>query len=124
MGETREYVAALTGLRGIAACWVFLFHFPALHTQDRLGLSASGPGEFLQTFMDMGFAGVNMFFVLSGFLLTLPFANAAIEGSPRPNLGRYFKRRLLRVFPAYWAQLAIILAIGAWMITWRPLGSG
>jgi peptidoglycan/LPS O-acetylase OafA/YrhL len=59
--------------------------------------------------------------VLSGFLLTLPFARAALEGSPPQARLLYFKRRFMRVFPAYYAQLFLILAIGSWFVTWRPL---
>ena len=62
----------------------------------------------LQTPIGFGFAGVDVFFVLSGFLLALPFARHALGAGPRPRLGRYFRRRLLRVFPAYYAQLAIL----------------
>ena len=61
------------------------------------------------------------FFVLSGFLLTLPFARFALTGKKHPSLVRYYKRRLLRVFPAYYAQLFIILVTGAWFVTWKPL---
>jgi peptidoglycan/LPS O-acetylase OafA/YrhL len=120
----RPYVASLTGLRGIAAFWVFLFHFPPLHPADRAALASTGAGQSLQTVMDMGFAGVYLFFVLSGFLLAQPFASAALQGRHRPALRRYFKRRVLRVFPAYWAQLIIILAAGAWFVTWRELSPG
>jgi peptidoglycan/LPS O-acetylase OafA/YrhL len=38
-----------------------------------------------------------------------------------PDRKRYFMRRFLRVFPAYYAQLLIILLAGAWFVTWRPL---
>ena len=70
----------------------------------------------LQTPIGFGFAGVDVFFVLSGFLLALPFARHALGAGPRPHLGRYFRRRLLRVFPAYYAQLAILLAAH---LVWR-----
>lgn len=78
-------------------------------------------GKILQFPLAFGFAGVDLFFVLSGFLLTLPFARATLSGSEPPPLTKYYKRRLLRVFPAYYAQLAIILVVGAWFITWKPL---
>jgi len=71
--------------------------------------------------LGLGFAGVDLFFVLSGFLLSLPFAEASLNGRPAPSKKRYFARRLLRVFPAYYAQLLIILIVGAWFVTWRPL---
>jgi peptidoglycan/LPS O-acetylase OafA/YrhL len=121
--DGREYVAALTGLRGIAAFLVFLFHYSALHPGIRLDLSVPVIGYFLQLPLGLGFAGVDLFFVLSGFLLALPFARASLSGQPAPNRVKYFKRRLLRVFPAYYAQLLIILIIGAWFVTWKPLST-
>ena len=119
--QSREYVASLTGLRGVAAMFVFLFHYGALNPGIRLDLSTPVIGHVLQFPLGFGFAGVDMFFVLSGFLLSLPFARAALNNSDRPPTRSYYKRRLLRVFPAYYAQLTIILLVGAWFVTWKPV---
>ena len=116
----RRYIASLTGMRGIAAFLVFLYHYEALHPGIRLDLAVPLIGSILQFPLGFGFAGVDIFFVLSGFLLTLPFARAALTEDQGPQLSRYFKRRILRVFPAYYAQLFIILAIGGWFVTWTP----
>lgn len=124
MSETpvdRRYIASLTGLRGIAAFSVFLFHYAALHPGIRLDLSIPVLGYFLQLPLGLGFAGVDLFFVLSGFLLSLPFARASLAGTPQPAVRRYLSRRLLRVFPAYYAQWAIIMLAGAWFVTWKTL---
>ena len=117
---SRRYIAALTGLRGVAALFVFLYHYEALHPGIRLDLLIPWLGVVLQFPLGLGLVGVDMFFVLSGFLLALPFARAALDLGPKPALPRYFKRRLLRVFPAYYAQLFIILLLGAWFVNWRP----
>jgi peptidoglycan/LPS O-acetylase OafA/YrhL len=116
----RQYIASLTGMRGIAAILVFLYHYEALHPGIRLDLAVPLIGKILQFPLGFGFAGVDIFFVLSGFLLTLPFARAALTENQGPPLSRYFKRRFLRVFPAYYAQLFVILAIGGWFVTWTP----
>ena len=118
----RQYIASLTGLRGIAAVLVFLYHYEVLHPGIRLDLAVPWIGKILQFPLGFGFAGVDIFFVLSGFLLSLPFARAATGKQPLPPFGPYFRRRLLRVFPAYYAQLFIILAVGGWFVTWQPLG--
>jgi peptidoglycan/LPS O-acetylase OafA/YrhL len=119
--RSHGYIASLTGLRGIAAFSVFLFHYSALHPGIRLDLSVPLVGFFLQMPLGLGFAGVDLFFVLSGFLLSLPFAGASLALNARPSTGHYLKRRLSRVFPAYYAQLLIILLASAWFVTWKPL---
>jgi peptidoglycan/LPS O-acetylase OafA/YrhL len=119
--QARHYVASLTGLRGIAALFVFIYHYGYFNPGIRLDLTIPVIGKALQFPLGFGFAGVDLFFVLSGFLLSLPFARATLSRSAHPPLTQYYKRRLLRVFPAYYAQLAIILILGAWFITWRPL---
>ena len=119
--QSRDYVASLTGLRGVAALSVFLYHYGALNPGIRLDLSVPIIGQALQFPLGFGFAGVDLFFVLSGFLLALPFARATLSNSHQPAFGTYYKRRLLRVFPAYYAQLAIILVFGTWFITFKPV---
>jgi peptidoglycan/LPS O-acetylase OafA/YrhL len=119
--KDRQYIASLTGLRGVAALLVFLYHYEVLHPGIRLDLAVPVIGKALQFPLGFGFAGVDIFFVLSGFLLTLPFALAAVSQQPLPPLKPYFKRRFLRVFPAYYAQLFIILAVGGWFVIWKPL---
>jgi len=116
----RQYIASLTGMRGFAALLVFLFHYEALHPGIRLDLTVPILGRVLQFPLGFGYTGVDIFFVLSGFLLTLPFASAALRPEPGPDLSHYFKRRFLRVFPAYYAQLLLILLIGGWFVAWVP----
>lgn len=115
-----HYFASLTGLRGIAAILVFLHHYDALNPGIRLDLMIPYIGTILQFPLGFGFTGVDVFFVLSGFLLGLPFARAALDAGPPIALGSYFKRRVLRVFPAYYAQLFIILIFTTWFVTWQP----
>ncbi|HZN77602.1 MAG TPA: acyltransferase [Micromonosporaceae bacterium] len=55
--------------------------------------------------------GVAIFFVLSGFLLFRPFAEAASRGGRRPGFGRYLWRRALRILPAYWLVVTAALVL-------------
>lgn len=116
-----RYVEALTGLRGIAALFVFLFHYLYFNPDVQLGESVPIVGLLLQFPFDFGFMGVDLFFVLSGFLLSLPFARWALGAAGRVDLKRYFARRLLRVFPAYYFQFAVIFVVGAWFLTYQPM---
>ena len=111
MREDARHYPALTGLRGWAALWVFLYHAWVFATPRQITVEL---GDFvlnLTPFLSIGGAGVSIFFVLSGFLLGLPFAEwqAGLRG--RPALGRYLFRRVARVFPAYYAQLAVLLIV-------------
>jgi peptidoglycan/LPS O-acetylase OafA/YrhL len=55
--------------------------------------------------------GVTLFFVLSGFLLFLPFATAALREQPRPAFAAYLRNRALRILPAYWFVLLFVALV-------------
>jgi peptidoglycan/LPS O-acetylase OafA/YrhL len=54
-------------------------------------------------------SGVAIFFVLSGFLLFRPFVLARATGTKNPSVGRYLLRRALRILPAYWLVVVVVL---------------
>jgi peptidoglycan/LPS O-acetylase OafA/YrhL len=97
-------IDGLTGLRGYAALWIMLFHSLTIITPF-YGTAKKYPFT--------GIIGVDMFFVLSGFLLFIPFADALIAEIPIPDTSimYYFKKRFLRIFPAYYAQIAILAGL-------------
>ncbi|MEO6689636.1 MAG: acyltransferase [Dokdonella sp.] len=118
----RDYFPGLTGLRGIAACWVMLFHLWMQAAQPSVILL----GLDLTPVFSCGYLGVDLFFVLSGFLLGLPFLAWANRTRSFPNLVQFWKRRCLRVLPAYYIQLAILIVAGftvsgVWPIDLRQL---
>ena len=85
------YRPDIDGLRALAICAVLVFHaFPALL-----------PG---------GFAGVDVFFVISGYLITRVLAQELATG--RLRLGRFYARRVRRIVPALALVLAAVYAIG------------
>ncbi len=109
----RDYVRGLTGLRGFAALWVFLYH-AWVYAEPRLMTVSLGSVTIdLTPLFSTGWAGVDFFFVLSAFLLALPFAHWACGEGDYPSIPRYIGRRFKRIFPAYWAQLAVLLALAA-----------
>ncbi len=61
--------------------------------------------------------GVQLFFVLSGFLLCLPYVRAMQFGLPFPSTWAFYKRRALRILPAYWATLAVMALLES--VKWR-----
>lgn len=110
-----SHLDVLTGIRGWAALWVFLYHAWSLSGYPDFTVVLAGVTLDFTPLVSMGLAGVTIFFVLSGFLLAIPFAEWQSGLRQRPALDRYFLRRVMRVFPAYYAQLAILLLIAAWV---------
>jgi peptidoglycan/LPS O-acetylase OafA/YrhL len=95
--------AALDGLRGIAILMVLFNHFmPDLNYEGRHLL------QWTSNLAQSGWAGVDLFFVLSGFLITGILLDA--KGQPR-GLFNFYVRRVLRIFPVYYLTLFVIFAI-------------
>ncbi len=111
---------ALTGLRGFAALWVLLFHVFALSGTPALHF---GPLHY-GIFFALGLNGVDVFFCLSAFLLTMPYARWRYGVADRPDTTRYLLRRVLRIYPAYLFQLFTLLAIAAVFGYGRTLSLG
>ena len=110
------YLPELESLRGIAIILVYAFHTDGLvHF-----LMPDRPLPALPlALVRGGNTGVDLFFVLSGFLLGLPFVHEA-HGGRRVDLGRYFARRALRILPLYWTAVLVVTAVTA--VEWRDLG--
>ncbi len=98
---------ALHGVRGLAILLVLIYHV-ALSVPERYQLSTSWfqPGR-------IGWCGVDLFFVLSGYLIT----DILLHTRER---ARYFEgfysRRALRIFPLYFLAIAVVAALG---VVWR-----
>jgi peptidoglycan/LPS O-acetylase OafA/YrhL len=104
------YFPALTGVRGIAALLVLMLHAWQFAGAPNLALPLPGFRLDLTPLFKCGYFGVDLFFVLSGFLLSTPFHRAFLAGAARPSLRTFWNHRCRRVLPAYWAQLAILAA--------------
>lgn len=93
-------IKALTGLRFVAAAWVVLFHFRPM-------LREAWPGLFdaLAPVLNCGAQGVDLFFILSGFVLTWNYLDRMGPSfSARASL-HFLWLRLARVWPVYLVTL-------------------
>lgn len=114
--RTQARITGIEGLRGIAAYAILVFHAWIFTSRAQLEWNV-GP---LSPFMLPLQAGVTLFFVLSGFLLYLPFSAAIVGGRRRPSVRRYFWSRFLRIFPAYLVVLGVCgLLLGSTVQQWR-----
>jgi peptidoglycan/LPS O-acetylase OafA/YrhL len=90
------------GLRAIAAGSIVITHVAAI--------TSFNYGNPLGAYTARLNMGVAFFFVISGFLLYRPFLAARFAGRPAPRIRDYARRRVLRIFPAYWVALTILAA--------------
>ena len=96
-------IAALDGVRALAFLLVFELHI------NHSGVWTDGNNAFLSAFFSLGATGVTLFFVLSGFLLFLPYTQALLFEKNWPQSKIYYVRRMLRIFPAYFFSLFILV---------------
>lgn len=88
-------------MRAIAVLLVLAIHLG--------GVSGANTDAWYGVFTSRGNLGVTLFFLISGFLLHRPYAAAQLDGRASPALARYAKRRALRILPAYWLALTILI---------------
>src|SRR2546429_456182 len=94
----RGHIAELDGLRGIAILLVMLHHF----------WPKSGILTHWASVAHLGWIGVDLFFVLSGFLI----AGILLDGRGEQGYYRnFYARRALRIFPLYYCFLAVAFVL-------------
>lgn len=100
-------LAGLDWIRGAAAMWVLLYHVDiTLQKAKYFSLLPLSP------FTSVGYRGVELFFLLSGFVMARTY-----EGDTGKSLGSaasFAVRRLLRIFPAYFVVFLPLFAVAAW----------
>jgi peptidoglycan/LPS O-acetylase OafA/YrhL len=100
--NSRPYFPELDGVRAVATLMVMAFHF----SQD----------WWHKSFMMMGQTGVDLFFVLSGFLITTILLQA-VHGDWH-EIRNFYIRRTLRIFPLYYFYLIGSVALGSVVSVW------
>lgn len=98
-GTALAHMPAIDGLRGIAILLVLIHHFTPV-------VSGTWFTKKMLTVAHTGWVGVDLFFVLSGFLITSILLRT--KNAPDYFLN-FYARRTLRIFPIYYATLAVVL---------------
>jgi peptidoglycan/LPS O-acetylase OafA/YrhL len=122
--SSAHHLDALTGVRAFAALWIFVFHGWSNGGSPTIRVSIAAQSIDLTPLAAFGWLGLDVFFVLSGFLLTrqafLKLQRAAPAASTSvfvaefgEKYSSYLRRRILRVYPAYYACITVLLILAA-----------
>ena len=106
-----QFSAGLTGIRALAALMVLAHHIFALAGPRFLAFDVGGLEISYHWLITCSWMGANVFFVLSGFLLAIPFCRHIEGQGDRVATGAYLWRRIRRVVPAYWVQIVILCIV-------------
>jgi exopolysaccharide production protein ExoZ len=101
----RSQFDSLQALRGVACLLVWGVHLASWEAYFGMARPPLAP------LLRFGFAGVDLFFVLSGFIIT--HTQGEHVGRPAAVTG-YLFRRFWRVYPVYWMMFGLALALGVW----------
>jgi peptidoglycan/LPS O-acetylase OafA/YrhL len=92
--------------RALAAFLVAFYHLATL--SERCWAIDEGRANWLRVFEAFGFAGVDLFFVISGVVMTVTCYDRL--GDPRESIP-FLKRRVARIYPLYWFCTLLVIAI-------------
>ena len=115
MSLSAKHIPALDGVRGLAAISVVICHYWGGKQNPHAVV------RFIAEGLNFGWAGVSLFFVLSGFLIS----GILVDGFDKQHWWRrFYWRRSLRIFPLYYfaLALAVVMAVCSFGSRW-PLSS-
>lgn len=94
----KNEIKSLTGLRGVMALWVTFFHFFQFKN------------EILQNLIGKGYLAVDVFFVLSAFLLTVSYSEK-FKALEFKKIQIFYKKRINRIYPIYFLSIVFIVLL-------------
>lgn len=110
------YLPEIDGLRFLAIFSVVVILHITHYIDEKFYGNALVPGGYWKNFVLEGGSGVALFFVISGFILSLPFARWRLLNGEPVKLGKYFLRRLTRLEPPYIIALLILFIGHVWVL--------
>ena len=101
----QEKIRGFDGLRGLAVIAVILTHMGMYAIWVKKGVLSTGALPMVN-----GDAGVHVFFVLSGFLITALLVQE-VQSTGTVSIRRFYMRRILRIFPLYFLVVGLVAAM-------------
>lgn len=103
------FIASLTGLRSFAVILVLLLHSSGFSNRPQFDNLFAG--NFFNTLVYNGYYGVEIFYVLSAFTLTLSFRYLTVL-----NIAKYYNGRIFRIIPLYFFVVLLCVCVRTWLI--------
>lgn len=113
MQPTHKYLSNLTPLRGVAALWVIVFHFQVLVCQFVLPEQSH--------LIENGYLMVDLFFIMSGFIIYHVYQSSFRDGIRAPNFRRFIVARFARIYPLHFFTLLFLILVAAATNGWSPI---
>lgn len=106
----KTIIPELYGLRGIAILGIVFWH---VFGQSLAGMHLHRFGISLTPFFRAGWHGINLAFILSAFVLFLPYVAGERDIKAPGSLSRFYRRRALRLLPAYYLIVVVQIAFSS-----------
>ncbi len=116
-----RYLPEIDGLRFIAICWVVCFAHLGTYIADAV-LQLKDQSAYIHQFLLEGTSGVSLFFIISGFILSLPFAENKLCKGQAVSLKKYLLRRLTRLEPTYIITLLLYFLLRVFVFHYESFG--
>ena len=108
--QQKNNIAVLDGVRAIACLIVMSYHISLIGADTHLWGPFSPSYPLFGSIVYAGAMGVTLFFVLSGFLLFMPYAKALLSVKANwPSARSFYLRRAFRIIPAYYLCLFLLV---------------
>jgi len=116
--STGSYIPEIDGLRFFAIMPVIIFHLNGYIQKHSASIAASVHSNLLNDLIGVGNFGVQLFFAISGFILSMPFAMRHLfPGKNRPiSLKAYYLRRVTRLEPPYIINLLVMFCLQVYVL--------
>ncbi len=109
--KKQSSIAVLDGVRAIACLIVIAYHISLISRDTHIWIPDASSHLILSSVALAGGSGVTLFFVLSGFLLFMPYAKSLLFDSAWPAARHFYLRRAFRIIPAYYVTLFLLILL-------------